>query len=147
MTKDYTYIEFPAMRKNESFARMVAAAFASSLDPTMDELADIKTAVSEAVTNCVIHAYPNGEEGIVSMELSIENKDTLRVVIFDRGVGIPNITEAMQPLYTSRPDLERSGMGFSFMEAYMDYLEVASEVGKGTRVTMTKTIKHDLAFW
>ena len=134
------YIEFDSNSKNESFARMVVAAFASQLDPTMEELADIKTAVSEAVTNSIIHGYQNGP-GKVIMKCCIIGH-TLYIEVIDKGIGIENIVKAMEPLYTSRPDLERSGMGFSFMEAFMDNLKVESEVNKGTVVYMEKTIDH-----
>ena len=134
------YVEFDSNSKNESFARMVVAAFISQLDPTMEELADIKTAVSEAVTNSIIHGYQNGL-GKIMMKCRVEGT-TIYIEVIDKGVGIENIKQAMEPLYTSRPDLERSGMGFSFMEAFMDNLEVESEVNKGTIVYMKKTIKH-----
>lgn len=136
-------LEFESRSQNESFARTVVAAFAASLDPTIEELADIKTAVSEAVTNCIIHGYEN-REGIITMRCSI-NGNEFTVEIEDKGVGIENIAKAMEPLYTTRPELERSGMGFSFMEAFMDELEVESTVGKGTVVKMMKKIgKRDL---
>ncbi len=131
-------LDFESRSQNESFARTVVAAFATQLDPTIEELADIKTAVSEAVTNCIIHGYDN-TVGIIRMHCVI-NRNELLVEISDRGVGIPNIEKAMEPLYTTRPELERSGMGFSFMEAFMDELEVESELGKGTLVRMTKRI-------
>lgn len=136
-------LEFESRSQNESFARTVVAAFAASLDPTIEELADIKTAVSEAVTNCIIHGYEN-REGIITMRCSIIGNE-FTVEIEDKGVGIENISKAMEPLYTTRPELERSGMGFSFMEAFMDELEVESTVGKGTTVKMMKKIgKRDL---
>ncbi len=136
-------LEFESRSQNESFARTVAAAFAASLDPTIEELADIKTAISEAVTNCIIHGYEN-RIGIITMKCSISGNE-LSVEIADQGVGIENIAKAMEPLYTTRPELERSGMGFSFMEAFMDELEVESAVGKGTLVKMKKRIgKTDL---
>ena len=131
-------LEFESRSQNESFARTVVAAFATQLDPTIEELADIKTAVSEAVTNSIIHGYYNAI-GIIRMHCIIQ-KNELMVEISDQGVGISNIEKAMEPLYTTRPELERSGMGFSFMEAFMDELEVTSEVGKGTMVRMKKKI-------
>ena len=134
------YIEFNSDSKNESFARMVIAAFVSQLDPTMEELADIKTAVSEAVTNSIIHGYQNGE-GKIGMKCKLEGS-TIYIEVVDKGIGIENIKQAMEPLYTSRPDLERSGMGFSFMEAFMDSLKVESAVNKGTAIYMEKTISH-----
>jgi stage II sporulation protein AB (anti-sigma F factor) len=130
-------IEFLAKSVNESFARVSVAAFAAQLDPTLEEISDIKTAVSEAVTNAIIHGY-DSKEGIVSIEAYIlENEFT--VIISDNGSGIEDLELAMQPLYTSRPDLERSGMGFTVMETFMDNLEVKSEKGKGTKIIMKKT--------
>ena len=117
---------------------MVTAVFAARLDPTVEEIEDIKTAVSEAVTNAVIHGYEK-EEGIVRLFLTAEGK-SLTVVVEDDGVGIADIRRAMEPLYTSKPSRERSGMGFSFMEAFMDEVDVESEPGKGTRVRMVKKI-------
>ncbi len=134
------FLVFDSDSKNESFARTVVAAFVSQLDPTMEEIADIKTAVSEAVTNCIIHGYDN-QEGKIEMGCKIHD-DIIEIVITDKGVGIEDVEQAMEPLYTSRPELERSGMGFSFMEAFMDKLEVVSEVGEGTTVKMEKAIKH-----
>ncbi|HBA03113.1 MULTISPECIES: anti-sigma F factor [Clostridium] len=131
-------VEFSSLSKNESFARVVIAAFAAQLDPTLDELSDIKTAVSEAVTNAIIHGYGNESEGnFVKLEATIiENEFTVKVI--DNGAGIDNVDMAMQPLYTSRPDLERSGMGFTVMETFMDSLIVESVKGEGTTVTMKK---------
>jgi len=131
-------VEFSSLSKNESFARVVIAAFAVQLDPTLDELSDIKTAVSEAVTNAIIHGYGNESEGnFVKLEATIiENELTVKVI--DNGTGIDNVDMAMQPLYTSRPDLERSGMGFTVMETFMDSLVVESVNGEGTTVTMKK---------
>ena len=131
-------VEFSSLSKNESFARVVIAAFAAQLDPTLDEISDIKTAVSEAVTNAIIHGYGNESEGnFVKLEATIiENELTVKVI--DNGAGIDNVDMAMQPLYTSRPDLERSGMGFTVMETFMDSLVVESVKGEGTTVTMKK---------
>ena len=131
-------LTFDSCSENESFARMVIAAFIANLDPTMEELAAIKTAVSEAVTNCVIHAY-NGGAGKIYMHCRREYQ-AVTVDITDKGVGIPDIGKAMEPLYTTRPDLERSGMGFAFMEAFMDSLSVESTPGQGTKVVMEKVI-------
>ncbi|GAA0718445.1 anti-sigma F factor [Clostridium malenominatum] len=132
-------VEFLSKSENESFARVAVAAFASQLDPTIDELTDVKTAVSEAVTNSIIHGYENRRE-IIKVEAYIKDKE-LTVIISDNGAGIDNIDLAMQPLYTSRPDLERSGMGFTVMESFMDSLIVESEKGKGTKITMKKVFK------
>lgn len=136
--KNEMTLEFESKSQNESFARTVVAAFATQLDPTIEELADIKTAVSEAVTNSIIHGYQN-VIGTITMHCIISGSE-LVVEIIDKGVGIENIEKAMEPLYTTRPELERSGMGFSFMEAFMDELEVISEPGRGTLVRMSKTI-------
>jgi len=131
-------LEFESKSQNESFARTVVAAFAAQLDPTIEELADIKTAVSEAVTNSIIHGYVDCV-GIIKMHCIICQNE-LTVEILDSGVGIENISKAMEPLYTTRPELERSGMGFSFMEAFMDELEVKSTVGMGTIIKMKKRV-------
>jgi stage II sporulation protein AB (anti-sigma F factor) len=129
---------FESRSQNESFARTVVAAFATQLDPTIEELADIKTAVSEAVTNSIIHGYTDCI-GIIRLHCIISGNQ-LTVEVIDEGAGIENIEKAMEPLYTTRPELERSGMGFSFMEAFMDELEVQSSMGKGTSVVMKKRI-------
>lgn len=128
---------FDSCSENERFARMVIAAFVLDMDPTIEELADIKTAVSEAVTNCVIHGYPD-TVGKIYMNCLKEEK-TITVEIIDEGVGIEDIEKAMEPLYTTRPELERSGMGFAFMEAFMDSLCVESTPGEGTKIVMEKT--------
>ena len=131
-------VKFSSLSKNESFARVVIAAFAAQLDPTIDEISDIKTAVSEAVTNAIIHGYGNeSEEKKVILEATILDNE-LTVKVIDNGVGIDNVNLAMQPLYTSRPDLERSGMGFTVMKTFMDSLIVESVKGEGTTVTMKK---------
>ncbi len=140
--KETVRFEFESRSHNEQFARVVSAVFAARLDPTVEEIEDIKTAVSEAVTNAIIHGYENGE-GIVHMALSIEGK-SLTVEVRDDGVGIADIKKAMEPLYTSKPSRERSGMGFSFMEAFMDQVEVESEPGKGTTVRMEKRLGSSL---
>lgn len=134
-------IEFAALSRNEAFARMAVAAFIAPLDPTMEELADVKTAVSEAVTNAIIHGYENRNcaSDRVLMNCRLQ-KDVLEVEIEDKGVGIENIKKAMEPLYTTKPELDRSGMGFAFMEAFMDDLEVFSEPGSGTKIQMRKKI-------
>ncbi len=131
-------LEIDSIPSNESFARVVVAAFLTRLNPTMEEVADIKTAISEAVTNAIIHGYRNEIHKIL-IEASVEG-DTLEVSVQDFGVGIENISKAMEPLYTTRRDLERSGMGFVFMEAFMDTVKVESKVGEGTKVTMKKKI-------
>ncbi len=132
-------LEFMSKSNNEAFGRVVAAAFASQLDPTVEELADIKTAVSEAVTNAIIHGYENGP-GIVIMVCRLYDTG-IEIVIADEGKGIVDVELARQPLYTSKPDLERSGMGFTVMESFMDSVDIVSEPDKGTTVTMFKNIK------
>lgn len=129
-------IEFLSKSQNEAFARVVVAAFASQLDPTIEELSDVKTAVSEAVTNAIIHGYENNPGKIV-IECKIDGT-TLTVIVSDEGRGIEDVELARQPLYTSRPELERSGMGFTVMETFMDSLEIQSEPGRGTRIIMVK---------
>lgn len=131
-------MEIESLSKNEELARGVTAVFMSRLDPTLEELDDVKTAVSEAVTNAVIHGYQEGE-GIIYIELQAEDKQ-LTVLVRDLGVGIRDVKQAMEPMYTSDPSGERSGMGFSFMEAFMDQVEVESEPGRGTLITMKKKI-------
>ena len=132
-------VEFLSKSANEAFARITIAAFASQLDPTIEELADIKTAVSEAVTNCIIHGYEN-RIGIVKMEASLKENEIL-IEISDHGKGIENIEMAKEPLYTTKPNLERSGMGFTIMESFIDSVNVESVVGLGTKITMRKEIK------
>lgn len=134
-------LEFASKTCNEAFARISVAAFVSQLDPTIDELSDIKTAVSEAVTNSIIHAYSKDESGIVRVRTRIY-QNQVEIEVEDFGRGIENIDEARKPLYTSKPDLERSGMGFTIMESFMDELKVESTLGVGTKVTMKKEIKQ-----
>ena len=134
-------LEFLSKSSNEAFARITVAAFAAQLDPTIEELADIETAVSEAVTNAIIHGY--GErKGIVRVRCQIIDEE-LNIEISDNGQGIENIELAKQPLYTTKPNLERSGMGFTIMESFMDEVEIESIVGMGTKVTMKKKIKSN----
>lgn len=130
-------LEFLSKPENEAFARVTVAAFVSQLDPTIDELSDVKTAVSEAVTNCIIHGYENKENEMIKLDAEIEENEII-ITVTDNGKGIEDIKKAMEPLYTSRPDLERSGMGFTVMETFMDELHVESEKGKGTRVVIKK---------
>ena len=137
-TKNHMRIEFDSKSENESFIRTVIAAFLIGVNPTMEELSDIKTAVSEAVTNCIIHGY-EGKEGIIVVEASLIEHE-LTITIQDFGVGITDIGQAMEPLYTSKPEMERSGMGFSFMEAFMDHVYVTSTPGEGTMIKMKKEI-------
>lgn len=132
-------LEFISKSTNEAFARVTVAAFASQLDPTIEELADIKTAVSEAVTNCIIHGYET-KQGIVKIVGRLKENEII-LEISDNGKGIENIDIAKEPLYTTKPNLERSGMGFTIMESFMDSMEIESIVGLGTKVTMSKKIK------
>ena len=134
-------LEFISKSNNEAFARISVAAFVASLDPTIEEISDIKTAVSEAVTNSIVHGYED-TEGIVKLLCKIIG-NTVIIEVSDTGKGIDNIEEARMPLYTSKPDLERSGMGFTIMESFMDEVKIESIVGMGTKVTMKKTIKKD----
>jgi len=133
-------VKFSAKSENESLSRVIVASFAAKLDPTIEELSDIKTAVSEAVTNAIIHGYDEDDSKFIYLRCEIENR-IIKVVVEDRGNGIEDVEEAMQPMYTSKPELERSGMGFSFMESFMDSLDVVSIKGEGTKVVMTKTIE------
>lgn len=137
--KNEMKIEFLSKSANEAFARISVAAFASQLDPTIEEIADIKTSVSEAVTNAIIHAYPN-KDGIVKLR-AVLLEDEIEIEVSDSGEGIENIEEAKEPLFTTKGNLERSGMGFTIMENFMDKLKVESIVGLGTKVTMNKKIK------
>lgn len=129
-------LEILSKSSNEAFARVTVAAFASQLDLNIEELADIKTSVSEAVTNCIIHAYDTAE-GIIKIEAKL-TKNSIEIEISDRGKGIENVELAREPLYTTKPDLERAGMGFTIMDSFMDELKVESIVGLGTKVTMKK---------
>ena len=138
MYTNKVHLEFDSKSVNERFARVTVAAFATQLNPIMEEISDIKTAVSEAVTNAIVHGY-EGKEGTIYMDVEISgNKLSLR--IHDDGVGIADVEKAMEPLFTTRPQEERAGMGFMFMEAFMDDLRVESEPGAGTTVFMEKTI-------
>jgi stage II sporulation protein AB (anti-sigma F factor) len=137
MSDNKMSIEFVSKSQNEGFARVAVAAFVAQLDPTIDEINDVKTAVSEAVTNSIIHGYENREDGLVRIDAEI-NENEVTLIISDKGIGIDDIEQAMEPLYTSRPDLERSGMGFTVMETFMDELNVESEKGIGTKVVIKK---------
>lgn len=133
-------IVFDSRSVNEGMARIAAASFCTQLNPTLEEVADLKTAVSEAVTNCIIHGY-EGEVHKIRMDLKLKGREIF-VDITDQGVGISDVKKAMEPLYTTKPEKERSGMGFTFMEAFMDEVTVDSEVGVGTSVHMKKTIRR-----
>lgn len=136
---------FDACSRNESFARVTAAAFLTQLNPTLEEVADVKTAVSEAVTNSIIHGYA-GEGGKIHMICRLEGS-AFEVEIQDFGCGIPDVKKAMEPMYTTKAESERSGMGFSFMEAFMDSLEVESGEGRGTVVKMKKIVNRGREEW
>lgn len=136
--KNEMKLEFDSISANEGFARVTVAAFLSQLAPTMEEVADVKTAVSEAVTNAIIHGYNNEVHTITICARLFLGE--IEIQVMDRGVGIPDVAQAMEPMYTTRPELERSGMGFVFMEAFMDGLTVESKPGEGTIVTMRKKI-------
>ena len=138
-------LEFDSRSANEAFARVTVASFMTQLNPTLEEVSDVKTAVSEAVTNAIIHGYEN-HVNKVQIYAGIEGR-TLHLEISDRGVGITDVKKSMEPLYTTRPELERSGMGFSFMEAFMDEVQVESELGKGTIVRMKKIIGRGRELW
>ena len=138
-------IRFDSRSENEGFARVSVASFLTQLNPTVEEVADVKTAVSEAVTNAIIHGYEQRVE-TVRIHCSIENQ-LFTVEISDRGKGIANVEKAMEPMFTTKPEDDRSGMGFSFMEAFMDSVEVESKVGEGTGVKMTKTIGKGSRIW
>lgn len=134
-------LSFPSLSVNESAARAVVAAFSAQSDPTTSELADIKCAVSEAVTNCIVHAYPDSI-GEIYISVKIFEGRTLRIEIKDKGKGIDDVSLARTPLYTTSPETERSGMGFTVMESFMDKLNVRSKVGKGTTVVLFKTLEE-----
>lgn len=133
---------FPSYSQNEALARSIVTGFILPLDPTADELADIRCAVSEAVTNCIVHAY-RGTVGEVTMTLRCYEQRTLKISVYDRGCGIGDVVQARQPLFTTAPDEDRCGMGFSIMESFSDSLYVASRLGKGTHVIMTKRLSPE----
>ena len=136
--KNRIRVELDAVSENESLARVIAGAFLVPFNPTVEEMEDVKTAVCEAVTNCIIHGYEN-KEGIIVLTMEKE-KGMVTIEVQDQGVGIPDVKKAIQPLFTTKPEQERSGMGFTFMEAFMDEVWVDSSPGQGTRVTMRKKI-------
>ncbi|MBA4600960.1 anti-sigma F factor [Thermoactinomyces mirandus] len=139
-TKNFMELRFASRSENESFARVAVASFISQLDPTVEELTDIKTVVSEAVTNAVIHGYEEKTDGVIHVRTEIDGA-RVSITISDQGIGIPDVNEARQPLYTSKPELERSGMGFTIMENFMDEVMIHSKPGKGTTVHMVKYLK------
>ena len=138
--ENYMILEFPSKSTNEAFARSAVACFAAQLDPTLEELGDIRTAVSEAVTNCIVHAYPDGL-GIISLRCRMLKDNVLDIVIKDRGVGIADIEQARRPAFTTG-GADRSGMGFTIMESFMNDLEISSKAGKGTTVHMRRKLQR-----
>ncbi|CAM3437068.1 anti-sigma F factor [Cytobacillus oceanisediminis] len=139
--KNVMNLEFSALSQNESFARVTVAAFIAQLDPTMDELTEIKTVVSEAVTNSIIHGYENDPNGVVNISVVIED-GFIDMTIKDKGLGIMDVEEARQPLFTTKPELERSGMGFTIMENFMDEIEIKSQPGIGTEIRLRKHLSN-----
>ena len=137
--ENYMTLEFPSKSSNEAFARSAVACFAAQMDPTLEELGDIRTAVSEAVTNCIVHAYPNGI-GLIALRCRILKDNTLDIVIKDKGIGIQNLEEARRPMYTTGGN-DRSGMGFTIMESFMTTFSVTSIPGKGTTVHMRRKLQ------
>lgn len=137
-TKNRMTVKFPSLSRNESFARSVAGVFVLQLNPSVAQLSDVKTAVSEAVTNCIVHGYPESV-GEITMEAETDG-NVVHINVFDDGVGIEDVSEALEPFFTTREDEERSGMGFTIMKSFMDEVRVVSEKGKGTKVYMTKII-------
>lgn len=137
--KDYMKLEIPALSENESFARVAVGAFMTRLNPTLEEISDVKTAVSEAVTNAIVHGYENKPGGVIEIRAEVSLNE-LTVEIEDRGRGIEDVEQALQPFYTSRPELERSGMGFTVMRTFMNSLDVVSSPGNGTMVRMKKQL-------
>ena len=137
--KNLVKLSFYSRSVNEGFARGALAAFLAQADPTVPELADIKTAVSEAVTNCIVHAYPGGV-GLVQMSVALYEGGKIKITITDKGVGIADVEKAMQPMFTTGNPEERAGLGFAVMQSFMDKVKVTSKPGQGTRVVMTKTL-------
>ncbi|MEW9669668.1 anti-sigma F factor [Ammoniphilus sp. 3BR4] len=142
--KNYMKIDLAAKSENEGFARVAVAAFVSKLNLTLDELEEIKTAVSEAVTNAIIHGYDENEDQLVTI-VTQYNEEYIEIMIEDKGIGIQNVDEARQPLFTTKPELERSGMGFTIMENFMDSIEILTGENIGTRVTMRKNLVKNQA--
>ena len=140
---NYMEVKFKAISENEGFARVCVAGFCLPLNPSVDELGDIKTAVSEAVTNCVVHAYPKGD-GVVTLSCKIE-EDEVEIIVKDSGIGIRDIARAREPFYTTKPDEERSGMGFAVMESFMDFIDVSPNEQGGLVVVMRKKINGVVA--
>ncbi|NOU97620.1 anti-sigma F factor [Paenibacillus sp. LMG 31456] len=144
--RNFMTLQFASRSENEAFARVAVAAFVSQLDPTLDELTDLKTVVSEAVTNSIIHGYNNRPDGVVTIQAEIDD-EMVYLTIEDQGAGIIDLEQAKQPLYTTKPELERSGMGFTIMENFMDEFEVTTTVGIGTKIKMKKRIESKKALF
>ncbi|MBD0380659.1 anti-sigma F factor [Paenibacillus sedimenti] len=144
--KNFMTLQFASRSENEAFARVAVAAFVSQLDPTLNELTDIKTVVSEAVTNSIIHGYNNRTDGVITISTQID-EDMVHITVEDNGTGIEDLEQAKQPLYTSKPELERSGMGFTIMENFMDEVDVVTAVGIGTKIKMMKRIESKKALY
>ncbi len=140
--KNYMEVKFKALSVNESFARYCVASFCLQLNPSLSQLTDIKTAVSEAVTNCIVHAYPNKKNGEITLSCEIEDSDVI-IQVKDQGIGIKDINKAREPFYTTKEGDERSGMGFTVMESFMDKIEVCKNLDKGTTVTLYKRIEQE----
>ena len=138
---NYMILDFPSKSANEAFARSAVACFAAQMDPTLEELGDIRTAVSEAVTNCIVHAYPDCVGPIV-MTVAVYPGRLVKITVADKGIGIPDIPKAMEPLFTTGNPEERSGLGFAVMQSFMDKVQVRSAPGRGTRVTLTKRLEE-----
>ena len=139
--KNTMKVSFPSRGANEGLARMLVAAFITEADPTVEELCDIKTAVSEAVTNCIVHAYPD-RIGTVTMTIAVYPGREVHITVTDKGIGIPNVEQAMQPLFTTGNPEERSGLGFAVMQSFMDRVKVTSKPGKGTKVLLVKRLSR-----
>mgnify|MGYP004635448319 CR=1 FL=1 len=138
---NYMILDFPSKSANEAFARSAVACFAAQMDPTLEELGDIRTAVSEAVTNCIVHAYPE-RIGPVCITIAVYPDREVHITITDKGIGIPNVEQAMQPLFTTGNPEERSGLGFAVMQSFMDRVKVTSKPGKGTKVLLVKRLSR-----
>ena len=136
---NYMKLTFPARAENEVFARTCVSSFILQLNPSLSELSDIKTAVSEAITNAVVHAYPNDKNGKIYLEVNVEDK-TVHIKIKDNGIGIANPKEAQEPFFTTKPDSEHSGMGFTVMQTFTDSLQIVTKSGCGTEINMKKTV-------
>ncbi len=141
--KNKIVCKFNSVSSNEALSRIIITGFIMPYNPTVEEIADVKTAVSEAVTNCIVHAYKNAENGVIELKATYSDKGILVINVRDRGCGIEDIEKAKQPLFTTDRENERSGMGFSIMESFCDKLKVTSKIGKGTNVTLIKKLSNE----